>query len=259
MTDRTDRNRVPKGKSAVPPTPPGEPNPAESVAPGAADPGADAVTELLDVTERLDLTERQYGVGPADGPGSDGAADQDVVIIELTPTQLQNDPLLSASDDVFADLVEKLRWAAIGYAVVGLIAAWVFASLLAIGSGNVSAFAWAAGATVLLVVVGAWYLMEALRPFGDADAYLRSKTPYALARLDRPAVVGLTWQIGVWIGSALAVLVVASGALAFTLALVAGPNSWLWLIAVVPLLIAYLAWFALLQYRLIERTRDAVA
>jgi hypothetical protein len=189
----------------------------------------------------------------------DAEADQELVVIELTPTQLQNDPLLSASDDVFADLLEKLRWSAVAFAVVGLLASWAFATVIAVGSGNASAFAWSGGATVLLIAGAVWYLMRPLGAFADADAYLRAKSPYALARLDRAAVVGLPWQIALWVGWALLTLALACGVLASTLALVQRADGWLWLVAAVPFSIAYLAWFGLLQYRLIERTRDAVA
>ncbi|HWU46566.1 MAG TPA: hypothetical protein VN133_07400 [Humibacter sp.] len=200
------------------------------------------------------------GTPVADTPNAeDAATDQEVVVIELTSTQLQNDPLLSASDDVFADLLEKLRWSVVAFAVVGLLASWAFATVIAVGSANASAFAWAGGATVLLIGGAVWYLMRPLGAFADADAYLRAKSPYALARLDRAAVVGLPWQIALWVGWALLTLALACGILASTLSLAGRADGWLWLVAAVPLAIAYLAWFGLLQYRLIERTRDAVA
>ncbi|WP_022901721.1 hypothetical protein [Humibacter albus] len=177
----------------------------------------------------------------------------------LSATQLLNDPLLGTHDAIIFDLGLKLRWAAIMYAALGVVASWLLAAVVAIATRDAIAFAWAIAATVLVAVGAVWYFADVSTRFSTVDAYRRAKTPQAVARLDRGSVVGLYSVIGAWIGIGLAALAVVAGVVTAVLTLAVGAAGWAWFFGAAPTVLLYLYGFLALHYRLLERTRDAVA
>lgn len=176
--------------------------------------------------------------------------------ITLTPLQVQNDPLLGATDGVFRDLADKLRLAVVCYGALGVVAAWLIAIMLAIGGDNPSAYAWAGGATLAIAAAAYWLLTGYSARFTGQSAYRSALGPAALARLDRPAVVGLLPLLG----TALALVLVGTAAACLAIALFfSAASPWLWLVAAIALALLYGFGFLLLALRLIERVRDAVA
>jgi hypothetical protein len=181
--------------------------------------------------------------------------------IEYTPTQLINDPLLAADDEIVADLGLKLRWAAFLYGLVGVALAWTVAAQLTIGLGSgLGAYAWAAGATIVILAVGIWYFAHVADAYRDADSYRASRSAYTLRRLDRGRVILLTEELGRWIAFALGGFLLVVGVVTGLLFLV-NPQSGARLIplATIPVVVAYVFGFVALTYRLVDRARDAVA
>jgi hypothetical protein len=177
----------------------------------------------------------------------------------LNATQLQNDPLLGTHDEIIVDLGRKLRWAAVGYALLGVVASWLIAAEVGIATKSGAPFGWALAATILILAGALWYFADVSTRFTSVAAYRKAKTPQAIARLDRGAVVGLYATIGAWIGAALGALVVVSGTVTAVLTLGFGAAGWAWFFGAVPVVLLYLYCFGLLHYRLLEKTRDAVA
>ncbi|MEO8908173.1 MAG: hypothetical protein ABI310_08860 [Microbacteriaceae bacterium] len=178
----------------------------------------------------------------------------------FTPTQLQNDPLLAGDDEIVADLRRTMRWAALGYGFVGVIAAWFVAATVGLGRGIATPYGWAAGLTLVIIVVAVWYFTTVDRIYRSAGAYVASRTRRRLAALDKDAVVGLRGELGKWIGGAIGALVVVTFVAAIVVT-VSGPVSlaWPWFFVAVSLLLAYAYGFLALHLHLIERARDAVA
>lgn len=199
------------------------------------------------------------GQGDAGHPQHDGAGEQAVEQRPLTATQLLNDPLLGTHDEIIADLGLKLRWAAIGYASLGIIASWLVAAQVGMATKNAAVFGWAVAATVLVLAGAVWYFADVSTRFASVASYRKGKTPQAIARLDRGAIVGLYGAIGAWIGVALGVLVLVSGTVTAVLTLAFSASGWVWFFGAVPVVLLYLYTFALLHYRLVEKARDAVA
>ena len=178
---------------------------------------------------------------------------------EFTPAQLVNDPLLAADDEVVADLGRKLRWAAFLYGLVGIALAWTVAAQLTIGLGpRLGAYAWAAGATILILAIGIGYFAHVADAYRDADAYRASRSAYALRRLDRERVILLTEELGRWIAVALIGFLLIVGVVTGLLFL-ADPHAGARLIplATVPVVAVYVFGFIALTYRLVDRARDA--
>jgi hypothetical protein len=177
----------------------------------------------------------------------------------LTATQLLNDPLLGTHDEIIADLGFKLRWASVAYALLGLVASWVIAAQVGIATKSGAPFAWALAASILILAGGAWYFADVSTRFASVASYRKAKTPQAIARLRRGAVVGMYSMIGAWIGVALGALVVVSGTITAVLTVAFGVSGWAWFFGGVPAVLLYLYSFGLLHYRLLEKARDAVA
>ncbi|TAM67679.1 MAG: hypothetical protein EPN48_13735 [Microbacteriaceae bacterium] len=178
----------------------------------------------------------------------------------FTPTQLQNDPLLAGDDEIVADLGRTMRWAALGYGFVGVIAAWFVAAVVSLGRGVVTPYGWAAGLTIVIIVVTIGYFTFVYRVFRSAAAYVASRTQRRLAALDRGTVVGLRGELGKWIGGAVGAL----AAVTFVTAVVVTASepvslAWPWFFVGVSLLLAYAYGFIALHVHLIERARDAAA
>ena len=192
-------------------------------------------------------------------PQVDGAQEGSISERPLTATQLLNDPLLGTHDEIIADLGLKLRWAVVGYGLFGLVAAWLIAAQVGIATKNGAAFGWALAASIVVLVAAVWYFVDVSTRFVSVASYRKAKTPQAIARLDRGAVVGLYSVIGAWIGVALGALVVVSGTVTAVLTLALGAGGWVWFFGAVPALLLYVYAFGLLHYRLLEKTRDAVA
>lgn len=176
----------------------------------------------------------------------------------FTPTQLHNDPLLEGGDEIIADLGRSLRWASLGYGFVGIVAAWFVAATVGLGLDISVSYAWAAAITIVLIAVVVWYLTMVERVYASTEAYVRSKTPRALATLDRDAVVGLHGEIGKWVGVAIGGLV----AVTFVAALVVSASGavnlgWPWFFVGVALALAYTFGYATLHVHLTEKARDA--
>jgi hypothetical protein len=180
-------------------------------------------------------------------------------VVPLNATQLQNDPLLGTHDDIIVDLGRKLRWAAIGYALLGIVASWLIAAQVGVATKSGAPFAWALAATIVIAAATMWYFIDVSTRFTSVAAYRKAKTPQAIARLDRGAVVGLYGTIGAWIGAALGALVIVSGTVTAVLTLAFGASGWAWFFGAIPVVLLYLYCFGLLHYRLLEKTRDAVA
>ncbi|WP_345761431.1 hypothetical protein [Diaminobutyricibacter sp. McL0608] len=181
--------------------------------------------------------------------------------VEYTPSQLVNDPLLAADDEIVADLGLKLRWAAFLYGLVGVALAWTVAAQLTIGLGSgLGAYAWAAGATIAILAIGIWYFAHVADAYRDADSYRASRSAYTLRRLDRGRVILLTEELGRWIAFALGGFLLVVGGVTALLFLV-NPNSGARLIplATIPVVVAYVFGFIALTYRLVDRARDAAA
>ncbi len=176
----------------------------------------------------------------------------------LSSTQLLNDPLLGTHDEIILDLGVKLRWAAVGYALLGVVASWLLAAQVGVATKDAAPFGWALAATIVILAGAAWYLADVWTRFASVAAYRRAKTPQAIARLDRGSVVGLYGVIGAWIGGALGALVVVDGTVSAVLTLALGASGWVWFFGAVPALLLYLYGFVLLHYRLLEKTRDAL-
>lgn len=194
-----------------------------------------------------------------DGASPDAGRAQPERDVQLTATQLLNDPLLGTHDDIIADLGIKLRWAAAGYALLGVIASWLIAAEVGIATKSGGAYGWAVAASILIIAATVWYIADVSTRFASVASYRRGKTPQAIARLERGAVVGLYSVIGAWIGVALGVLVVVSGTVTAVLTLALGAGGWVWFFGAVPVILLYLYAFGLLHYRLLEKARDAVA
>ena len=180
---------------------------------------------------------------------------------EYTPTQLVNDPLLAADDEIVGDLGRKLRWAAFLYGLIGVALAWTVAAQLTIGLGpGLGAYAWAAGATIAILAIGIWYFAHVSDAYRDADAYRGSRSASTLKRLDRGRAILLTEELGRWIAVALGGFLLIVGVVTGLLFLV-NPNAGARLIplATVPIVAAYVFGFIALTYRLVDRARDAVA
>ncbi len=180
---------------------------------------------------------------------------------EYTATQLVNDPLLAADDEIVADLGHKLRWAAFLYGLIGVALAWTVAAQLTIGLGpSLGAYAWAAGATIVILAVGIWYFAHVSEDYRDAESYRASRSASTLRRLDRGRVILLTEELGRWIAVALGGFVLIVGVVTGLLFL-ANPNAGARLIplATIPVAAAYVFGFIALNYRLVDRARDAVA
>ncbi|NNC13323.1 hypothetical protein HII28_15740 [Planctomonas sp. JC2975] len=177
----------------------------------------------------------------------------------LTATQLLNDPLLGTHDEIIVDLGLKLRWAAVGYALLGVVASWLIAAEVAVATKSGAPFGWALAATILIFAAAVWYFADVSSRFASVAAYRKAKTPQAIARLNRGAVVGLYSVVGAWIGVALGVLVVISGAVTAVLTLAVGAAGWTWFFGAIPAVLLYVYCFGLLHYRLLEKARDAVA
>lgn len=177
----------------------------------------------------------------------------------LTPTQVLNDPLLATHSEIIVDLGRKLRWAAVGYGALGIVASWIIAPQVALAAKTGTPFLWSLAATVLIVAGALWYLAGVSTRYASIAAYRKAKTPQTFARLDRGAVVGLYGVIGTWIGVGLAALVVVSGTVTAVLTLALGASGWAWFFGALPAVLLYAYGFGLLHYRLIEKTRDAVA
>ncbi|GAB3386115.1 hypothetical protein GCM10027568_04040 [Humibacter soli] len=177
----------------------------------------------------------------------------------LTETQLLNDPLLGTHDDIIVDLGVKLRWAAVGYALLGVIASWIIAAQVAIATKDAGAFGWALAATILIFAGAVWYFADVSSRFASVAAYRKAKTPQSVARLNRGGVVGLYGVVGAWIGAALGVLVLVSGTTTAVLTIAAGASGWAWFFGGIPVVLLYLFGFGLMHYRVIEKARDAVA
>lgn len=192
-------------------------------------------------------------------PQAAAAPAQPYVPTPLTATQLQNDPLLGTHDEIIVDLGLKLRWAAAGWALLGVVASWLIAAQVGIATKSGMPFAWALAATILIFAGAVWYFADVSTRFTSVASYRKAKTPQSIARLDRGAVVGLYSAIGAWIGVALGALVVVSGTVTAVLTLAFGAAGWAWFFGAVPAVLLYLYGFALLHYRLLEKTRDAVA
>jgi hypothetical protein len=178
---------------------------------------------------------------------------------EFSETQLVNDPLLAADDEIVADLGRKLRWAAFLYGLVGVALAWTVAAQLTIGLGPaLGAYAWAAGATIAILAIGIWYFAHVADAYRDADSYRLSRSASTLKRLDRGRVILLTEELGRWIAVALGGFLLIVGVVTGLLFL-ANPNAGARLIplATVPVVAAYVFGFLALTYRLIDRARDA--
>ncbi|GAB3608784.1 hypothetical protein GCM10027414_09090 [Humibacter ginsengiterrae] len=192
-------------------------------------------------------------------PQPEAAPAQPYVPAPLSATQLQNDPLLGTHDEIIVDLGLKLRWGAVGWALLGAVASWLIAAQVGIATKSGTPFGWALAATILIFAGAVWYFADVSTRFTSVAAYRKAKTPQAIARLDRGAVVGLYSAIGAWIGVALGALVVVSGTVTAVLTLAFGASGWAWFFGGVPAALLYLYGFALLHYRLLEKTRDAVA
>jgi hypothetical protein len=177
----------------------------------------------------------------------------------LTATQLLNDPLLGTHDEIIADLGLKLRWAVVAYGLFGIIASWLIAAQVGIATKNGSAFGWALATSIVVLIAAVWYFVDVSTRYVSVASYRGAKTPQAIARLDRGAVVGLYSVIGTWIGVALGALVVVSGTVTAVLTLALGASGWVWFFGAVPAVLLYAYSFGLLHYRLLEKTRDAVA
>jgi hypothetical protein len=195
----------------------------------------------------------------AEPAGPEAGAEQTPTSAPLTPTQLLNDPLLGTHDDIIADLGVKLRWASVAYALLGLVASWVIAAQAGIATKSGTPFAWALAASILILVGGAWYFADVSTRFVSVASYRKAKTPQAIARLRRGAVVGMYSVIGAWIGVALGALVVVSGTVTAVVTLAFGVSGWAWFFGGVPAVLLYVYGFGLLHYRLLEKARDAVA
>jgi len=178
---------------------------------------------------------------------------------QLNATQLLNDPLLGTHDEIIVDLGLKLRWAAVGYALLGAIASWLIAAQVAIATKGAAPFGWALAATILIFAGAVWYFADVSSRFTSVAAYRRAKTPQSIARLNRGAVVGLYGVIGAWIGVGLGVLVLISGVVTAVLTISLGASGWAWFFGGIPAVLLYAYTFALLHYRLLEKARDAVA
>jgi hypothetical protein len=196
---------------------------------------------------------RPHATAPV-APAAPGPA-----LVPLNATQLQNDPLLGTHDDIIVDLGRKLRWAAIGYALLGIVASWLIAAQVGVATKSGAPFAWALAATILIAAATVWYFIDVSTRFTSVTAYRKAKTPQAIARLDRGAVVGLYGTIGAWIGAALGALVIVSGTVTAVLTLAFGASGWAWFFGAIPVVLLYLYCFGLLHYRVLEKTRDAVA
>lgn len=179
--------------------------------------------------------------------------------VEFSDTQLVNDPLLAADDEIVADLGRKLRWAAFLYGLVGVALAWTVAAQLTIGLGAaLGAYAWAAGATIAILAIGIWYFAHVAEAYRNADAYRASRSDSALRRLDRGRVILLTEELGRWIAFALGGFLLIVGVVTGLLFL-ANPHAGARLIplATVPVVAVYVFGFIALTYRLVDRARDA--
>jgi hypothetical protein len=177
----------------------------------------------------------------------------------LTATQLLNDPLLGTHDEIVVDLGLKLRWAAIGYGLLGVVASWVIAAQVALATKDAAAFGWAIAATILIFAAGVWYFADVSSRFASIAAYRRAKTPQSIARLNRGGVVGLYGVVGAWIGAALGILVLVSGVTTAVLTIALGATGWTWFFGGIPVVLLYVFGFGLMHYRVIEKARDAVA
>jgi hypothetical protein len=176
----------------------------------------------------------------------------------FTPTQLQNDPLLDGRDEIVADLGRTMRWAALGYGLIGVVAAWFVAATVGLGMGVGTPYAWATGITIVIIAFSVWYFTTVDRIYRSTESYVASRTQRGLAALDKEAVVGLRGELGKWIGAAISALV----AVTFVAALVVtatGADSlgWPWFFVGVSLVIAYAFGFFALHVHLIEKARDA--
>ncbi|GAB3807811.1 hypothetical protein GCM10028798_32930 [Humibacter antri] len=221
-----------------------------------ADAESDAVAHEVPVGEAPQLFAAEDHVGrpqPVEAPA------QPYVPAPLSATQLQNDPLLGTHDEIIVDLGLKLRWAAVGWALLGAVASWLIAAQVGIATKSGTPFGWALAATILIFAGAVWYFADVSTRFTSVAAYRKAKTPQSIARLHRGAVVGLYSAIGAWIGVALGALVVVSGTVTAVLTLAFGASGWAWFFGAVPAALLYLYGFALLHYRLLEKTRDAVA
>ena len=179
----------------------------------------------------------------------------------FSATQLVNDPLLAADDEIVTDLGHKLRWAAFLYGLVGVALAWTVAAQLTIGLGpGLGAYAWAAGGTIAVIAIGIWYFAHVAETYRDASAYRASRSARTLRRLDQGRAIMLTEELGRWVAFALAGFLLVVGvvtALLFLVNPIAGPR--LIPLAIVPVAAAYVFGFVALSYRLVDRARDAVA
>ncbi|HWU59546.1 MAG TPA: hypothetical protein VN045_12565 [Microbacteriaceae bacterium] len=176
----------------------------------------------------------------------------------FTPTQLQNDPLLGGGDEIVADLGRSLRWAALGYGFVGIVAAWFVAAIVGLGLGISVSYAWAAAVTIVIVAVVVWYLTMVERVYRTTASYVQSRTPRALAALDRESVVGLRGEIGKWVGVAIGGLVVVSFVAAVVVSAAGAVNvGWPWFFVGVALALAYAFGYFALHVHLTEKARDA--
>ncbi len=181
--------------------------------------------------------------------------------IEFTATQLVNDPLLAADDEIVIDLGHKLRWAAFLYGLVGVALTWTVAAQLTLGLGQMlGAYAWAAGGTIAILSIGIWYFSHVADTYRDADTYRASRSSRTLRRLDRGRAILLTEELGRWIAAALGGFLLVVGtvtALLFLANPTAGPR--LIPLAIAPVAAAYVFGFVALSFRLVDRARDAVA
>ncbi len=241
---------------------PGDMVPSDSEMTGLPEPSDDDDTIVLDTVVDVVMIE-------ADRADLDETAVLDEAMLEMadarpwefTPTQLVNDPLLAADDEIVADLGHKLRWAAFLYGLIGIALAWTVAAQLTIGLGSaLGAYAWAAGATIAILAIGIWYFAHVADAYRDADAYRASRSAYTLKRLDRGRVILLTEELGRWIAVALGGFLLVVGVVTALLFLV-NPQAGARLIplATVPIIAAYVFGFIALTYRLVDRARDAVA
>ena len=244
-----------------------EPAAAEPAAadPAAADPSAADSTEAESATAEPATETDEVAAEPAVAE-QEAASVPDVAPLldplpsqPLTETQLLNDPLLGTHDDIIADLGIKLRWAAVGYALLGAVASWIIAAQIAIATKSAGPFGWAIAATILIFAAGVWYFADVSSRFASVAAYRKAKTPQSIARLNRGGVVGLYGVVGAWIGAALGILVLVSGVTTAVLTIALGATGWTWFFGGIPVVLLYLFGFALLHYRLIEKARDAVA
>jgi hypothetical protein len=172
--------------------------------------------------------------------------------------QVQNDPLLEGDDELIADLGRALRWAAVGYGLVGVVIAWFVALSIGLGLDEHRSYAWAAGITIVIIAVAVWYLTSIDRIYSDGASYRASKTNRGLAALDREVVVGLRGEIGKWLGSAIAGLVVIT----FVTAIVVTASGseelgWPWFFVGITLVIAYAFGYVSLHAHLLDKARDA--